>query len=82
MLEAVVAAVKSVAQQEILPRYLRVARQRKADGSLFTEADIVTQEVLSRELRVICPGPVVAEEMTEQEQKDRWEAGDLSLIHI
>ena len=79
VLEAVVAAVKSVAQQEILPRYLRVARQRKADGSLFTEADIVTQEVLSRELRKICPGPVVAEEMTEQEQKDRWEAGDAGL---
>jgi myo-inositol-1(or 4)-monophosphatase len=79
VLEDVVAAVKSVAQQEILPRYLRVARQRKADGSLFTEADIVTQEVLSRELRVICPGPVVAEEMTEQEQKDRWDVGDEGL---
>ncbi len=44
MLDAVIAAVKAVAQQEILPRYLKVARQRKADGSLFTEADLATQE--------------------------------------
>ncbi|MBA4142300.1 MAG: inositol monophosphatase family protein [Nitrosospira sp.] len=79
MLTAVIAAVKAVAQQEILPRYLKVARQRKADGSLFTEADIATQEVLSRELCRIFPGPVVGEEMTEQEQTDRWQAGDAGL---
>jgi myo-inositol-1(or 4)-monophosphatase len=79
VLEAVAAVVKSVAQQEILPRYLRVARQRKADGSLFTEADIVTQDALSRKLCEIFPGPVVAEEMTEHEQKDRWELGDAGL---
>lgn len=79
MLEAVVATVKAVAQREILPRYLRVARQRKADGSLFTEADVITQEVLSRELRKIFPGPVVGEEMTEQEQLDRWREGEDGL---
>ncbi len=79
MLDAVIAAVKAVAQQEILPRYLRVARQRKADGSLFTEADVITQEALSRELCKIFPGPVVGEEMTEQEQIDRWHAGDAGL---
>lgn len=79
MLGAVVAAVKAVAQQEIVPRYLRVARQRKADGSLFTEADLATQEALSRELRKICPGTVVAEEMPEQEQVNQWLAGDAGL---
>ena len=79
MLEAVVATVKAVAQREILPRYLKVARQRKADGSLFTEADVVTQEALSRELCKIFPGPVVGEEMTEQEQLDRWREGKAGL---
>ena len=63
MLDAVIAAVKAVAQQEILPRYLKVARQRKADGSLFTEADLATQEKLSQ----------------EREQVDRWHAGDAGL---
>ena len=79
MLDAVIAAVKAVAQQEILPRYLKVARQRKVDGSLFTEADIATQETLSRELRKIYPGPVVGEEMTEHEQVAHWHAGDAGL---
>lgn len=79
MLDAVIAAVRTVAQQEIIPRYLRVTRQRKADGSLITEADLATQEALSRELRKICPGAVVGEEMTEQDQIDQWLAGDAGL---
>jgi myo-inositol-1(or 4)-monophosphatase len=79
VLDAVIAAIRAVAQQEIVPRYLRVARQRKADGSLITEADLATQEALSRELRKICPGAVVGEEMTEQEQLDQWLAGDAGL---
>ena len=79
MIDAVIAAVKAVAQQEILPRYMKVARQRKADGSLFTEADLATQETLSRELRKIYPGPVVGEEMTENEQVAHWREGDAGL---
>ena len=40
MLERVIATVKDVAKEEVMPRYLKVAHQRKSDGSLFTEADI------------------------------------------
>lgn len=79
MLDTVIATVRTVAQQEIVPRYLKVARQRKADGSLITEADLATQEALSRELRKIYPGAVVGEEMTEQEQIAQWLAGDAGL---
>ncbi|MBN9132894.1 MAG: inositol monophosphatase family protein [Nitrosospira multiformis] len=79
MIDAVIAAVKAVAQQEIMPRYMKVARQRKVDGSLFTEADLATQETLSRELRKIYPGPVVGEEMTENEQAEHWRAGAAGL---
>lgn len=79
MLDAVIAVVKAVAQQEIMPRYLRVARQRKADGSLFTEADLATQEALMRDLRKIYPGAVVGEEMPEQQQTEQWLAGDAGL---
>ena len=79
MLEAVIAAVKAVAQQEIVPRYMRVARQCKADGSLFTEADLATQEALSRELRKIYPGPMVAEEMPNHKQIAQWRAGNAGL---
>jgi myo-inositol-1(or 4)-monophosphatase len=79
VLHDVISTVKAVAQQEILPRYLKVARQRKADGSLFTEADLATQEALSRELRKIHPGAVVGEEMSEQEQIRQWLAGEDGL---
>ncbi len=75
MLEAIIATVKAVAQQEIMPRYMRVARERKADGSLFTQADVMAQEALSRELTKLYSGPVVGEEMTEPEQKERWHTG-------
>ncbi len=79
MIDEVISVVKAVAQQEIMPRYLRVAHQYKSDGSLFTEADLATQEALTRELRKIYSGPVVGEEMSETEQLEQWLAGDSGL---
>lgn len=38
MLDAVIAAVREVARDEVMPRFLRVAHQRKADGTLTTAA--------------------------------------------
>ncbi|MGH8346255.1 MAG: inositol monophosphatase family protein, partial [Pseudomonas sp.] len=64
---------------EIMPRYLKVAQQRKSDGSLCTDADIAAQEALSRRLRVIDPCPVVAEEMSEQQHAGQWLKGDAGL---
>ena len=58
-----------------MPRFLKVAHQRKSDGSLFTEADLAAQEALTRALREIHPGPVVGEEMTEEQQVERWLGG-------
>jgi myo-inositol-1(or 4)-monophosphatase len=57
--ESVIDAVKRVAAEEIMPRYLKVAHQRKADGSLFTEADLAAQEALTERLQAIFPGPVM-----------------------
>ncbi len=71
MLNAVIAVVKEVANQEIMPRYLKVARHQKSDGSLCTEADIAAQEVLLRKLQKIYPGTVVSEEMSERQQTDQ-----------
>ena len=79
MLNAVIAAVKEVAKQEIMPRYLKVARHRKSDGSLCTEADVAAQEVLLRKLQKIYPGTVVSEEMSERQQTDQWITGDAGL---
>ena len=61
MLRAVVAAVKLVAAEEIMPRYLKVAHQRKSDGSLCTEADMATQRALIKKLQAILNVPVLGE---------------------
>lgn len=79
MLDAVIGAVKDVAAKEVMPRYLRVAHQRKSDGSVFTEADIAAQEALALRLRDIFPGAIVGEEMTADEQAQQWLAGDTGL---
>lgn len=75
MLKAVIAAVKLVASEEIMPRYKRVTHQRKADGSLCTEADLASQEALTRKLQAILNVPVVGEEMERAEQEALWAQG-------
>jgi myo-inositol-1(or 4)-monophosphatase len=75
MLKAVIAAVKLVTAEEIMPRYLKVAHQHKGDGSLCTEADIAAQSALSKKLQAILNVPVMGEEMTAAEQRALWESG-------
>lgn len=80
MLQAVLATIKSVAQAEIMPRYLKVARQQKSDGSLFTEADMASQAALVSSLREVLDCPVLGEEMPEQQQHRLWrEASESGL---
>lgn len=75
MLKAIVAAVKLVAAEEIMPRYLKVAHQRKSDGSLCTEADVAAQTALTKKLQAILNVPVLGEEMTAKEQHAIWQSG-------
>lgn len=75
LLKAVIAAVRLVTAEEIMPRYLKVAHQRKSDGSLCTEADIAAQNALSKKLQAILNVPVMGEEMTAAEQRALWKEG-------
>jgi myo-inositol-1(or 4)-monophosphatase len=75
VIDQVIDVVKKVAADEVMPRYLKVAHQRKSDGSLFTEADLAAQDALSKLLPKIRPGPIVGEEMTPELQVERWLAG-------
>jgi len=75
VLDEVIAVVTEVAQKEIMPRYLHVARQVKSDGSSFTEADIAAQAVLLEALQDIRTGAVIGEEMSEKEQQAQWLRG-------
>jgi myo-inositol-1(or 4)-monophosphatase len=79
LLKAVIAAVKLVTAEEIMPRYLKVSHQRKGDGSLCTEADIAAQSALTKKLQAILNVPVLGEEMTASEQKIQWDAGRQGL---
>ena len=74
-LKAVIAAVKLVAAEEIMPRYMKVAHQHKRDGSLCTEADLAAQDALTRKLQAILNVPVLGEEMSEEEQHSLWAKG-------
>lgn len=68
----VIDAVRSVAIEEILPRYRSVVATRKDDGSLVTEADFAAQRALVRRLAALDPAPVLAEEMAPEEQAGIW----------
>ena len=75
MLKAVAAAVKLVASEEVMPRYLKVTHRHKSDGSLCTEADMAAQAALTRKLQSILNVPVLGEEMTSEEQHAIWLSG-------
>lgn len=65
-------AVRSVALEEILPRYRSVVATHKDDGTLVTEADLAAQRALVRRLGELERVPVLGEEMRASEQLDIW----------
>ncbi|MCV2219282.1 inositol monophosphatase family protein [Thauera sp. Sel9] len=71
--------VRDIARDEILPRYLKSARNRKPDGSLFTEADLASQRCFSEALPKFLAGEVLGEEMTATEQAHLWNEGGRGL---
>ncbi|SET42263.1 myo-inositol-1(or 4)-monophosphatase [Nitrosomonas marina] len=75
MLNDVIAAVRKVAREEVMPRYLQVARRIKTDGSSYSDADVAAQAALFDALRAIRPGAVMGEEMSEDEQRAQWLQG-------
>jgi myo-inositol-1(or 4)-monophosphatase len=78
-LVAAIATVKTIARQEVMPRYLKVAHERKTDGSMFTQADLAAQVALKRDLPRIIDCPVLGEEMTDAEQRALWEQGSAGM---
>lgn len=75
LLDPVISAVRAVGREEIMPRYLKVAHQRKVDGSLLTEADLAAQTALFTRLHAIAPLPLLGEEMSEDAQRAVWQQG-------
>ena len=79
MLKAISAAMKLVAEHDIMPRYMRVGHQHKEDGSLCTEADLAAQESLIKRLQAIHNVPVLGEEMSAAQQEAVWGDGKQEL---
>lgn len=79
MLDQLIKAVKTVAHQEVMPRYLKVAHDRKNDGSLFTQADLAAQEALVNALSAIQDCPILGEEMPESLQQRLWQESDAGV---
>lgn len=79
LLEGLISSVREVAAREVMPRYQTVAHSRKADGSLLTQADLAAQSALSERLRALCEVPVLAEEMSRQQQAEQWLMGESGL---
>ena len=68
--------VISAAREELLPRFARVKRGEKADGSVITEADLVVQKRIGEALRSEWPEiAFLAEEMTPEEQQQIFDSG-------
>jgi len=42
--------IVTAAREELLPRFTRVEREHKADGSFLTEADLAVQKRIAAEL--------------------------------
>lgn len=69
-IERLQAILKSAACEELLPRFARVERQLKGDGSIVTEADTAMQRRVLAALREGWPQiPLLGEEMRAEEQQ-------------
>lgn len=79
-LAGVVALVEQVAARELSPRFQHVTAQRKADGSLLTEADLAVQQGLAEALGARYPTiALLGEEMPPEQQRDLLAASDRGL---
>lgn len=77
---AVTQVVREVAAQVVMPRYLRVVREHKGDGTIFTEVDIAAQRALAERLQRLRERPMLGEEeMGEAEQRRLWDEGGEGL---
>ena len=69
-LERLAGLVRTVAHEEILPRFRHAQRHYKPDGSVVTEADLAVQERLGQELAAAYPAiDLLGEEMDEARQR-------------
>jgi len=68
--QSIIALIRSVTQDVLLPRFASVSHRRKSDGSFLTEADEMMQQQIEAGLRRLYPNiPLLGEEMAPEEQR-------------
>jgi len=61
--------VRRAASDELLPRFAKVTREHKVDGSFLTEADLAVQARVAKQLESLSPDILfLGEEMTAEQQ--------------
>jgi myo-inositol-1(or 4)-monophosphatase len=78
-LDQLLIVVRKIAHTEVMPHFLQIEFDRKADGSLSTQADWASQAAFQRELPRLIPVPVLGEEMSPEEQQLLWQENPQGL---
>lgn len=65
--------VRHIAHHEVMSRFLKGQSERKADGSMLSEADLAAQAAFATGLPQIINAPVLGEEMSSEEQHHLWQ---------
>lgn len=76
LIAPVCALLREVAAQELMPRFKRVATERKHDGTVVTEADRAVEAALVQALPALFNCPVLGEEMPPEAQQKLWRDQD------
>lgn len=70
-IDIVTAIVKKAGDEELMPRFRNISFEHKADGSVITEADFASQNLIQKELQKRWPDiGFLGEEMTREEQRN------------
>lgn len=80
--EQLIQCVRDIAAKEVMPRFLRGQSERKADGSMLSEADLAAQAAFLHTLPQIIKAPVLGEEMSSEAQQTLWQQHNESGIWV
>lgn len=76
LVEPTALLMREVSATELMPRFRRVAAEKKHDGTVVTEADRAVEAALTRALPQIVNCAVLGEEMDPTEQRRIWQDAD------
>ncbi len=76
VLDALQVLLRDTAETELMPRFRKVAAERKHDGTVVTEADRVAEARLAAALPALFDAPVLGEEMPVDHQRAIWRGAE------